>query len=100
MKPVVLAIALTGLLSVTAVAGNIPTNDVVAPSKSRNSFWLIQRRRRTTSSSIIAMCAAGPPKAVVPNRRKSKQSVPNEVEPRSACLMWLTCDSAIANYVH
>lgn len=31
MKPVVLAIALTGLLSVTAVAGNIPTNDVVAP---------------------------------------------------------------------
>ena len=31
MKPVVLAIALTGLLSVTAMAGNIPTNDVAAP---------------------------------------------------------------------
>jgi hypothetical protein len=31
MKPVVLAIALTGLLSVTALAGNVPTNDVTAP---------------------------------------------------------------------
>ena len=31
MKPVVLAVALTGLLSVTALAGNIPTNDVAAP---------------------------------------------------------------------
>lgn len=31
MKPVVLAIALTGLLSVTALAGNIPTSDVAAP---------------------------------------------------------------------
>jgi len=31
MKPVVLAVALTGLLSVTALAGNIPTNDATAP---------------------------------------------------------------------
>lgn len=31
MKPVVLAVALTGLLSVTALAGNIPTSDVAAP---------------------------------------------------------------------
>ena len=31
MKPVVLAVALTGLISVTALAGNIPTSDVVAP---------------------------------------------------------------------
>lgn len=31
MKPVVLAVALTGLMSVTALAGNIPTNDVAAP---------------------------------------------------------------------
>lgn len=31
MKPVVLAVALTGLLSVTALAGNIPTNDAAAP---------------------------------------------------------------------
>ena len=31
MKPVVLAVALTGLLSVTALAGNIPTNDTAAP---------------------------------------------------------------------
>jgi hypothetical protein len=31
MKPVVLAIALTGLISVTALAGNIPTNDATSP---------------------------------------------------------------------
>jgi len=31
MKPVVLAVALTGLMSVTALAGNIPTNDAAAP---------------------------------------------------------------------
>lgn len=31
MKPVVLAFALTGVLSITALAGNIPTNDVAAP---------------------------------------------------------------------
>jgi hypothetical protein len=31
MKPVVLAVVLTGLMSVTALAGNIPTNDVAAP---------------------------------------------------------------------
>ena len=31
MKPVVLAVALTGLISVTALAGNIPTNDAVSP---------------------------------------------------------------------
>lgn len=31
MKSVVLAVALTGLMSVTALAGEIPTNDVVAP---------------------------------------------------------------------
>lgn len=31
MKPVVLAVALTGLMSVTALAGEIPTNDVSAP---------------------------------------------------------------------
>ena len=31
MKSVVLAVALTGLMSVTALAGNIPTNDVAAP---------------------------------------------------------------------
>lgn len=31
MKPVVLAVALTGLMSVTALAGNIPTSDAVAP---------------------------------------------------------------------
>ena len=31
MKRFVLAVALTGLLSVTTLAGNIPTNDVVSP---------------------------------------------------------------------
>ena len=31
MKSVVLAVVLTGLLSGTALAGNIPTNDAVAP---------------------------------------------------------------------
>jgi hypothetical protein len=31
MKSVVLAVALTGLISVTALAGEIPTNDVVSP---------------------------------------------------------------------
>jgi hypothetical protein len=31
MKSVVLAVALTGLMSVTALAGNIPTNDATAP---------------------------------------------------------------------
>jgi hypothetical protein len=31
MKPVVLAVALTGLISVTALAGNIPTSDVASP---------------------------------------------------------------------
>jgi len=31
MKPVVLAVALTGLISVTALAGNIPTSDAVSP---------------------------------------------------------------------
>ena len=31
MKRFVLAFALTGVMSVTALAGNIPTNDVVAP---------------------------------------------------------------------
>ena len=31
MKSVVLAVALTGLISVTALAGEIPTNDVAAP---------------------------------------------------------------------
>jgi hypothetical protein len=32
MKSVVLAVALTGLISVTALGGEIPTNDVVAPA--------------------------------------------------------------------
>ena len=31
MKPVVLAVVLTGLMSVTALAGEIPTNDATAP---------------------------------------------------------------------
>ena len=31
MKRVVLAIALTGLMSMTVLAGDIPTNDVVSP---------------------------------------------------------------------
>lgn len=31
MKRFVLAIALTGLMSMTVLAGNIPTNDVAAP---------------------------------------------------------------------
>jgi hypothetical protein len=34
MKRFVLAIALTGLMSVTILAGNIPTNDVAAPQPS------------------------------------------------------------------
>lgn len=37
MKPVVLAVVLTGLMSVTALAGNIPTNDVVAPGTTPTS---------------------------------------------------------------
>ena len=32
MKRLVMAIALTGLLSVTALAGEIPTNDAPSPS--------------------------------------------------------------------
>lgn len=32
MKSVVLAVALTGVMSVTALAGHIPTSDAVAPT--------------------------------------------------------------------
>ena len=44
MKSVVLAVVLTGLLSATALAGEIPTNDVVAPPRPP-SQW-------STSSSV------------------------------------------------
>lgn len=47
MKSVVLAVVLTGLLSVTALAGNIPTNDVVAPPPPPSATT-------TTSSGTLA----------------------------------------------
>ena len=47
---------------------------LVAPTRSRKAWSVIQRRRRTTSSRIMAMCAAGPPNPKMPSRRKSAAS--------------------------
>ena len=48
MKSVVLAVALTGLMSVTALAGEIPTNDVVAPPPPP-----LSRSTTSPSSSVV-----------------------------------------------
>lgn len=49
MKSVVLAVALTGLIAVTALAGEIPTNDFVTPPPPPSS------KSATSTSSNVAL---------------------------------------------
>jgi hypothetical protein len=54
MKSVVLAVALTGLISVTALAGNIPTSDAQTPGNIPTNDVVSPAQGATSSSVVVA----------------------------------------------
>ena len=55
MKSVVLAVALTGVMSVTALAGHIPTSDAVAPGNIPTNDVVAPPPSATSTSSTVTL---------------------------------------------